>query len=315
MRLINTVYLVILFATLTNLAYGAEVGPITMRDDANITLQNGFLTGAGGITFNGSAPTETSGVLYSDAGTLKFNGDEIGGGTEVGGWTDAGETWYYSAADDPSFKINISGDLTKKYYPGQRINLTQTSIKYFLVTKVTYASPNTTITLYGGTDYDLANAAITTPYFSTGYAPFGFPLSPGKWSVETIDTSIRARATPTASTWNNPGSLTLVVPPGMWDISVYALCYVGDSPATTVSVYGALSTSTSAVSDTELEAMSYAQALVDLFVPLQREHRGVSLSAKTTYNLIIQTINSGMTTIDLRGNVIPTVLRATSSYL
>ena len=48
------------------------------------------------------------------------------------------------------------------------------AIKYFIVTGVGYSSPNTTLTLYGGTDYDLANSPIIEPYFSMAKAPMAF---------------------------------------------------------------------------------------------------------------------------------------------
>ena len=94
------------------------------------------------------------------------------------GWTPALETWTYASADDPTYTFTISGDLTDKYSAGMRIKLTQTTAKYFIITKVAYSSPNTTITVYGGTDYDLANATITNPYYSVVKAPQGFPLDP-----------------------------------------------------------------------------------------------------------------------------------------
>lgn len=51
----------------------------SLPEDANITMDDGFLAGAGGIVFNGTAPAVTTNVLYSDAGNLKWNGAAIGG--------------------------------------------------------------------------------------------------------------------------------------------------------------------------------------------------------------------------------------------
>ena len=56
------------------------------------------------------------------------------------------------------------------------------AFKHFINTGVGYSS-NTVLTLYGGTDYDLANSPIIEPYFSAAKAPFGFPLNEGKWRV------------------------------------------------------------------------------------------------------------------------------------
>lgn len=54
---------------------------------------------------------------------------------------------------------------------GTKIWLTQTTSKYFHVT----GKSGTTITVKAGTDYTLANAAITAPYFSNEVTPVDFP--------------------------------------------------------------------------------------------------------------------------------------------
>lgn len=67
--------------------------------------------------------------------------------TNTDGWTATGETWSYASADDPTFTFTVTGDKTDKYSPGMRIKLTQTSTKYFLITMISYSSPNTTVTV------------------------------------------------------------------------------------------------------------------------------------------------------------------------
>ena len=84
-----------------------------------------------------------------------------------------------------------------KYQKGDKIKLTQTSVKYFYVANVSYSSPNTTVTVTGGSDYSLANATITSPYFSKIENPQGFPqrfsytpvLSAGSGSLTTASAS------------------------------------------------------------------------------------------------------------------------------
>jgi len=130
------------------------------------------------------------------------------------GWIQAGETWTYSGADDPTFTFTIPGDKTTKYYAGMKIKLTQTTVEYFIITKVAYSDPNTTVTVYGGTDYDLANAGITDPYYSMMKAPAGFPLDLNKWTVQLIDATMKDQQNPTVQTWYNVGSLSLTIPIG-----------------------------------------------------------------------------------------------------
>jgi hypothetical protein len=87
------------------------------------------------------------------------------------GWVPAGETWTYASATT----FTIAGvDVTAKYPVGTKIKLTQTTEKLFYVVGSSF-STNTTITVTGGDDYTLANAAITSPYYSYMETPQGFP--------------------------------------------------------------------------------------------------------------------------------------------
>jgi len=87
------------------------------------------------------------------------------------GWVEADETWTYASATT----FTISGDKRGKYQVYDKIKLTQTTDKYFNIIAVSYSSPNTTITVDGLGIYTLANATITSPYFSKVETPQGFP--------------------------------------------------------------------------------------------------------------------------------------------
>jgi len=87
------------------------------------------------------------------------------------GWIDAEETWTYINAT--SFRI--SGDKTSKYQKEDKVKLAQTTDKYFRITDISYSSPNTTVTVDGFGIYTLANATITSPYYSKMDNPQGFP--------------------------------------------------------------------------------------------------------------------------------------------
>ena len=114
--------------------------------------------------------------------TLKASGVEINTGTEDGkivttkaiadsdipsGLTPARETWAYASATT----ITIPAGGLLKYAVGDKIKLTQTTVKYFYV--VTVADELLTVT--GGSDYTVANAAITNNYYSHTENPVGFP--------------------------------------------------------------------------------------------------------------------------------------------
>jgi len=115
------------------------------------------------------------------------------------------------------------------------------AIKYFIVTGVSYSSPSTTLTLYGGTDYDLANSAIIEPYFSMAKTPYGFPLDEAKWRVESLVTSDSSQASPVAGTWYNKG-VSLAVPIGRWKVEYAAELEVTRAAAGALDVFATLST-------------------------------------------------------------------------
>ena len=87
------------------------------------------------------------------------------------GWIQPTDTWTYVSAT--SFKITGS-DVSAKFPVGTKIKLTQTTAKYFYVTACSF-STDTTVTITGGSDYSLANAAITSPNISYMDTPQGFP--------------------------------------------------------------------------------------------------------------------------------------------
>ena len=88
------------------------------------------------------------------------------GGT-IDGWIDAQETWTYASATT----ITVPSGAASKYQKGDKIKLTQTTVKYFYVVGVA----DTVLTVTGGSDYTVANAAITSPYYSKIENPQGFP--------------------------------------------------------------------------------------------------------------------------------------------
>lgn len=87
------------------------------------------------------------------------------------GWIDSTQAWTYVSAT--TFKITGT-DVTSQFPVGTKLKLTQTTAKYFYVTAATF-STDTTITVTGGSDYSLANAAITSPMYSYMATPQGFP--------------------------------------------------------------------------------------------------------------------------------------------
>ncbi len=87
------------------------------------------------------------------------------------GWVPVSETWTYASAST----FTVPTDLTAKYFKGAKIKMTQTTDKYFYVASSSYSDPNTTVTIVENTSYTIADAAITSPYYSLAEDPRGFP--------------------------------------------------------------------------------------------------------------------------------------------
>lgn len=72
-----------------------------------------------------------------------------------------------------SIRFN-SINLTTLFPTGTKIRLTQTTVKYFYVVSAAYSGGNTTLTLYAGSEFTVANAAITGFGYSHSVT-YGFP--------------------------------------------------------------------------------------------------------------------------------------------
>lgn len=249
---------------------------------------------------------------HNEDGTHKASAGVSAG---VDGWIDVTDSWSYSSADDPTFVITVPSGAAAIYGVGDRIKLTQTTVKYFIITAVA----DTALTVYGGTDYDLANAAISDISYSHQKSPLGFPLSPTKWSVIVTDANTRSQSTPTASTWYNLGSLTISIPIGTWGVSYQTTFRVRNSSATTELIGSVtLSTANNSESDSDLTSHMGSEAASGNKGSQVRmvANKNISVASKTPYYLNGQTGNTA-TSIDFLGGGVygKTLLSAVCAYL
>lgn len=87
------------------------------------------------------------------------------------GWITSTDTWTYASASS----FTISGvDRTTTFTPGTKLKFTQTTAKYAVVSSSSF-STNTTVNIIVNTDYTIANAAITSPFYSYEEGPQAFP--------------------------------------------------------------------------------------------------------------------------------------------
>jgi hypothetical protein len=193
-----------------------------------------------------------------------------------------------------------------------RVKLTQTTVKYFIVTAVTA----TTLTVYGGTDYTLANTAITLPSFSSNKAPFGFPQNPLKWDIEVTTAITFSQATPTVNVWYSANSIN--VPIGAWDLS-YRVNLRSTSNAAQVrtNASSTLSTANNSESDTRFTYTAISSGLNDSIISTVPAYccNSVVLTAKETRYLNIRTTLTTTAIIEFQNAAGAMVLRARFLYL
>jgi hypothetical protein len=264
---------------------------------------------AGNITANGNIQAVGSLIAGTD---ITLFGNSI-----QGGWVLCNETWSYASASAPIFTVTVPGNKTGKYSTGMKVQLTQSSTtKFFIIVAVSYSSPNTTITLYGGTDYTLANAAITNPFWSTSKAPFWFPLDPTKWTVQTTDTTDRTQSSPTTNTWYNLGSVQISVPIGAWNVEYFVCISFTPTGAQIAYVKSTLSTATNSESDSDFtsEFGGYTPGTYNANVSVYRR-KFLNLTGVTTYYLNTQ-INASVSSLNnLNSTGSKLIMRAICAYL
>jgi len=232
------------------------------------------------------------------------------------GWQSVSDSWTYASADAPTFTITVPSGAASLYGVGDRIKLTQTTVKYFIVTAVA----DTVLTVYGGTDYTLANAAISAISYSHMKAPIGFPLDPLKWGVYVTDTSSRLQASPSSGTGYNPGTtnVQITVPIGSWKFGYDVNAYVNNDTATdTNNISISLSTTNNSHSDVTMKSTirnSGASGNWNMVINVRRE-KYLLVASKTLYYLVCSVDAASVENIGFRGDVGNTNLFAVCSYL
>lgn len=249
----------------------------------------------------------------SNADSIKDGGVVPSGSAD--GWTAATGTWTYSSADAPTYVISVNADMTTTIGAGQRIKLTDSGTQYFIVTAVgVFGGGVTLITVYGGTDYVLSGGAITSPYYSLAKAPFGFPLSPSKWTQEYRDTTARSQATPTINVWYNINTASLSIPIGIWRVYYQVFPLASDASDALWPIATTLSTANNSSSDADWDTAVYISGTF-AGTTVFRE-KIITLAAKTTYYLNTRTTTgAGLDTLYNANDSSPLIIRAVCAYL
>jgi hypothetical protein len=169
------------FAQGLSVAGNFSVNNVLYADSTNMTITLGQPSATPVLLVLGTKNTSgdpacTNGAIYYNSNFNQLRACVNGTWTSFGnndGWVfDADQTWTYASASS----FTVSGDQTAAFTPGTRIKLTQSAtVEYFVVTSSSYSSPNTTVNITGGSDYTLANSAISANFHSYQANPQGYP--------------------------------------------------------------------------------------------------------------------------------------------
>lgn len=153
--------------TVANAATGNGPTISATGDDTNIDMVL-LPKGTGVLSVTGTTTYESNVTDDDDIPNKKYVDDAAA----TDGWLEDTATWTYASATT----FTISGvDVTSKFTKGTRIKLTNdSSTKYFFVQSSSF-STDTTVTVYGGTDYTLVSGAITNTFYSYAQNPQGYP--------------------------------------------------------------------------------------------------------------------------------------------
>jgi len=280
----------------------------------------------------GSGTPTTGGLLYSPGnGTSSWLGVGLNGqflttnGTTPSwgavsaasdGWIADTNAWAVSGSDGPTGTVLVTGDLTTTLQPGDRVKISQGSTRYFIVSKTpTLTTGTTTLTMYGGTQYTLGTAAITSPYYSHQKAPYGFNTSPANWTEEFGQASLQNQGTPSVGTWYNIGTAKLDLPIGVWDLNY--MCNVQcNAIAGQNFVLAALSTANNTASDADLVSCADMNSVSAWFSAWLNRRKTIAVTTKTTYYLNAQTgAATSPTQLYFRGDNAKTMIRAIFALL
>ena len=228
-------------------------------------------------------PSDTTGLV----GHFKGDGD----------WTD-------SSAN--------GNDLTASGGAGFATDNPWNATEYGIITAVSA----TDIQVFCPEGYGIPNETLSSPFYSTQSAPYGFPRDEGRWELQVLSFE---NIVPTVSTTPQDSNLELQVPVGAWSVTLDLFLVITSS--TTGSRVGNATLSTDGSTETNVLLTGSVWSDEDAAISVSHGNtvacrESVSLSASTTYTLLMYVNNvSNVDQLQTRGDNSTTIIRAISAYL
>jgi hypothetical protein len=228
---------------------------------------------------------------------------------------------------DPNYVITFAGvDLTSRISVGMRVSWIQNSTRRYGIVQAIAFSTNTTLTLYGGTDYNVENTGthvISGFQYSFHKAPYGFPMDPDKWSLTSnLVTTNEQQSTPSNNTWYNTGAVTVANPIGKWWMASNAVARVSTTGSledmqifTTVSTANNTESSTVYTSYNRVEGEHTPGGRLGATVTGAKSQQLITSTSAGNLYLNIKCISSSIETLQLRGDVGTAFIKLVNAYL
>lgn len=159
--------------------------------------------------------------------------------------------------------------------------------EYAIVTKVA----TSTVTVFTGTDYNIPNMTLSSPYYSGIKVPFGFPAQVDKWRIQSLILSSFSQGSPAALTWYNLASWQLTVPTGAWKLEYTAQLSAAAANGNGPAVFATLGTSSSTATDLAAQrGIQIGVANIACQASVQYDNE-VTLTSATPYYILTGLVN------------------------
>lgn len=168
--------------------------------------------------------------------------------------------------------------------------------EYGIIQSVTYSAPNTTINVFTGTDHNIPNMTLSSPYYSTQKAPFGFPSNKNQWQLKCLSLSYALENPGGFSVFINMNKLRIDTPIGSWKFIINGSAQQSNTSSAAQDQVVGISTSASSADSIESLRHIYSSnaATGGMSVPVHIE-RTANLAAQTTYYAVGAAISGGGT--------------------
>lgn len=237
------------------------------------------------------------------------------------GWNPLGQVLTYVSVDDPTGVVKVVGvNVTDKLSVGMRLMFTNGgNVIKAIITAISFSS-DTTITFLHEIDPTdsqalalMGDSAITLPYYSSQKAPYGFPLSPAKWSIKYDIPTSGSGNFKDGSAIGQLGSLQTEIPVGAWLLKFKLTPYLTTTSSsyrfTAMSCNIGISTSTGSFSSEYLKASANIKfneitgTVRPIYSVLVFSEEEIELATKTMYYVIGQAYGDTDAYVRLFGNL------------